>query len=180
MNRNTTILTATLIALLAATAATAQPARPLDPTCKIVIDAMAKQHVTPTHIYATESERGGKPRTNEMIYSGDAIYIQVKGRWKRSPLSVQGMKKQQEENLRNAQRMTCRYLRDEAAGGEAAAVYQSSATTPAGKSSSTLWVSKRTGLPLRSETDIDTGDKDVMHMAMRYEYNNVQPPPGVK
>jgi hypothetical protein len=170
------------IVLLAAAAA-GQPARALDPTCKIVVDSLAKQHGTPTHLYAEQSETsraGGKPRINEMIYFGDAIYIQEKGQWVRSPLSVQGMRKQQEENLRNAQGMTCRYVRDEAVSGETAAIYQSSATTPAGKSNSTLWVSKRTGLPLRSETDIDPGTQDAVHITMRYDYANVHPPAGVK
>jgi hypothetical protein len=39
---------------------------------------------------------------------------------------------------------------------------------------------KRTGLPLRSENDLDTGDADQQHLSIRYDYANVQPPTGVK
>ena len=45
-------------------------------------------------------------------------------------MSIQDMRKQQEENVRNAKSMTCRYLRDEAVDGEAAAVYRSQIREP--------------------------------------------------
>lgn len=173
-----------MIALLIAAAA-GQPARAANPdaTCKLVLDVMAKQRATPTHLYATESSPrlGGKPKVNELIYAGGAIYIRMKGQWKRSPLTLQGMQKQQEENQRNAKSITCRYLRDETVDGEAAAVYFSQGENEDSKSDSTLWVSKRTGLPLRSESDLDTGSKtDRMHVAIRYDYADVRPPAGVK
>ncbi len=168
------------IALLIAAAA-GQPARAMDATCKPVLDAMAKRLATPSHAYATEvGAHGGKPETKESIYAGGAIYIQYKGKWIRSPISIQEMRKQEEENVRNAKAMTCRYLRDETVNGEAASVYHSQAETAGGKSDATLWVSKRTGLPLRSENNIDTGDGDKMHMAIRYDYTDVRPPAGVK
>ena len=168
-----------LIVLLIATAA-GRPARAADAACKPVLDAMMKQIATPPHVYATETSalRGGKPEPRESIYAGGAIYVQMKGQWKRSPISTEDMRRRQETNVRNAKSMTCRYLRDETVNGEAAAVYYSQGETEAGKSEATLWVSKRTGLPLRSENDIDTGDKDKMHMAIRYDYAGVRPPAG--
>ena len=81
---------------------------------------------------------------------------------------------------RFAKAMTCRYLRDETVNGEAASVYHSQAETKGGKSDATLWMSKRTGLPLRSESNIDTGGGDKMHLAIRYDYTDVRPPAGVK
>ncbi len=171
-----------LIALLLSAAA-GQPARgAVDAACKPALDAILKQISTPTHIYATESSsrHGGKPQTHESIYANGAIYVQVRGQWKRSPMSVQDMRKQQEENVRDTKSMACRYLRDETVQGETAAVYHSQGETGAGKSEATLWISKRTGLPLRSENDIDTGDKDKMHLEIRYEYSDVRPPAGVK
>ena len=173
---------ASVIAILIFAAAAAQPARAADPLCKLVLDAMAKQITTPSHLYATEvtARRGGKPRATESIYAGGAIYVQVQGQWKRSPMSIQGMQKQHEENVRNAKSMTCRYLRDETVDGEAAAVYRSQAETQDAKSDSTLWISKRSGLPLRSESDMDLGGGDKMHLAIRYDYAGVRPPAGVK
>ncbi len=175
------MIRASVIAILIFAAAAGQPARAADPVCKLVLDAIAKQIVTPSHLYATDvmALRGGKPRTTESIYTGGAIYVQVKGQWKRSPMSVQDMQKQRDENVRNAKSMTCRYLRDEAVNGEAAAVYDSQAETEDGKSASTLWVSKRSGLPLRSESDIDLGGGEKMHLTIRYDYAGVRPPAGV-
>jgi hypothetical protein len=95
-------------------------------------------------------------------------------------MSVQGMRRRQEENLRTTKSMACRYLRDETVDGEAAAVYHVRSENEGVKSQAVLWISKRTGLPLRSENDIDTGDKDKMHLAIRYDYANVQPPAGVR
>jgi hypothetical protein len=172
-----------LVALLLAAAAAGQPARgAVDPACKPVLDAILKQITTPTHIYATETSarHGGKPEPRESIYADGAIYIQMKGQWRRSPMSVQDMRKQQEENVRNTKSMACRYLRDETVNGEAVAIYHSKGETEAGPSEATLWLSKRTGLPLRSENDLDLGDKDKMHLVIRYEYTGVRPPAGVK
>lgn len=91
------------------------------------------------------------------------------------------MLEQQKENQRNAQAMSCRYLRDETVDGEAAAVYFTQTTEArTGKSQATVWVSKRTGLPLRSEDDIGAGDQDTLHMVLHYDYANVRPPAGVK
>ena len=174
---------AIVTALLIATAVAGRPALAMDPACKPVLDAMAKQAATPSHLHMTQvaAFRGGKPMTGESIYTGNVLYIQVRGTWRRSPVSVQDMTKQREESTRNAKSMACRYLRDETVGGEAAAVYRSQAEIEDAKSDSTLWVSKRTGLPLRSESDIDTGAswaRSTRRSATHYA--DVRPPAGVK
>lgn len=173
---------ASAIALLILTPlAAVRPARAaaVDPACKPVLDSLAKQYSTPVHLYMTQvaAFRGGKPQSSESIFAGGAIYIQVRGTWKRSPMSLEEMRRQREENIRDAKSMSCRYLRDEAVDGEAAAVYSSQSETEDTKSSSTLWVSKRTGLPLKNEIDLDTGGKlGKEHSSVRYDYSNVRPP----
>jgi hypothetical protein len=173
-----------LIALLISAAVAGQPARgAVNPACNPAMDAMLKQISTPTHVYASQAlGPHGKPRAMELIYADGVIYMQIGGAWKRSPLSVQDMRKQEEENRRNAKSMDCRYLRDETVNGEAAAVYHLQAVTEADtKSDSTLWISKRTGLPLKSENDIDIGDPgSKQHLSTRYEYTGVRPPAGAK
>ncbi|HEY0557479.1 MAG TPA: hypothetical protein VGG20_24700 [Thermoanaerobaculia bacterium] len=172
------------VSLLISLTAAGRPARAVtvDPACKPGLDAILKQIGTPTHIYATEvpAHGGKKPEVRETIYAGGAIYIQIKGQWKRSPISTQDMRKQEEENVRNAKSMSCRYLRDEAVNGESAAVYRAQDVTDVGSSDVTLWVSKRTGLPLRGENDLDTGGGDKMHLSIRYDYAGVKAPAGVK
>jgi hypothetical protein len=179
MRTHLAILTALLISATAA-----RPARAAaDPSCKPMLDALRKQIATPTHIYMTESGgvRGhGKPESHESIHTGGAIYVQMNGQWKRSPITTEDMRRQEEENVRTAKSMTCRYLRDEAVGGEAAAVYRSQVDNQDVKSDATVWISKRTGLPLKSENDLDTGGNDKQHLSIRYEYSNVAAPAGVR
>jgi hypothetical protein len=174
-----------LLTIAAAAALTPSPARAAvpDPACKPGLDAMIKQMTTPHHAYMTEVAQlsGGKPVNNESISTGSAIYIQIKGQWRRSPMTPQDMKKQEEENARNAKSRTCHYLRDEPVQGEAAAVYRVQEDTEDQKTDSTVWVSKRTGLPLRIENDLDVGDKmGKRHLSIRYDYANVKAPAGVK
>ncbi len=178
-------IAASAIALLILTPLAVRPARAavVDPACKPVLDSIAKQYSMPVHIYMTQVAelRGVKPRSSEAIYAGGAIYVQVRGKWTRSPMSLERMRQQREENIRNAKSMSCRYLRDEAVGGEAAAVYSSQSETEDTKSSATLWVSKRTGLPLKNEIDIDSGGGlGKQHDSVRYDYSNVRPPAGVR
>lgn len=178
MRTHLAILTTLLIS-----AAAVQPARAaVDPSCKTVLEAMRKQLSTPAHAYTVKTPGlgGKKPETREMIRTGGAIYVQTEKGWRRSPMTVEDMRKQEEENIRTAKSMTCRYLRDEAVGGEAAAVYHSQADNQDVKSEATVWISKRTGLPLKSENDIDTGDNDKQHLSIRYDYTNVAPPAGGK
>src|SRR5262245_11157728 len=84
-------------------------------SCQVPIAAMRKQLDTPTHIYATESssELNKHDEPRESIYIGDAIYVQAKGGWKRSPMTVEQMRQQLQENMRNATAMTCTHVRDE-------------------------------------------------------------------
>jgi hypothetical protein len=185
MNRKTEGTIALSIALLIAAAG--QPAHAVvDPSCKVLVDAMMKQIGTPTHVFVTETgmeSKHGKPTNHEMIYSGDAIYIQMEGQWKRSPMTVQQMRQQEEKNQRDMTSMSCHYLRDETVGGETAAVYSTESTTPAlGKSKATMWLSKRNGLPLKSENSMGIGDKysPPINEVIRYDYANVHAPAGVK
>jgi hypothetical protein len=175
---------ATAVALLIAAAA-GRPARAaVDPGCKPWIDAMLKQTGTPTHVVLTETtpfRNHGKPTTLEMIYINDGDYIQMEGRWTHGLMSLKAMRQQEEENRRNAKSLSCRYMRDEAVGGRTAAVYLAQAVTEEDvKTATTIWVSKRTGLPLKNDTRIGPSDKESLHVVMIYDYTNVHAPAGVK
>ena len=163
----------------------AAPVYAADNGCKPVFDAMSRVLVTPTHLYSSETAAygGNKPRTGEMIYAGGAnaaIYIFFDAKWIRSKMDAATMAKQEEENRRTA-KYSCRYVRDEAVNGEAAAVYTSHAEIEDLKSDATTWISKSKGLPLRVELDHDPDDpKTKSHTSLRYEYTNVRPPAGVQ
>ena len=90
-------------------------------------------------------------------------------------MTVQQMLEQEKENREHGT-ATCRYLREEVVGGEAAAVYSAHSENEDVKSDGQVWISKK-GLPLREELDIDIGDPSKIHHSVRYEYSNVQAPP---
>jgi hypothetical protein len=156
-----------------------------DPACKPVLDAARKANLAPNHIYSTTAGAYNKnqPENSEMISTGGAkgvIYVMVKGKWTRSPLTpgeMVGDQKEGEETVKN----TCRYLRDESVNGEAAAVYSSHSVTEFETVETTVWVSKSKGLILREDMDMDVGGPmGKIHKTMRYDYANVRPPAGVQ
>ena len=156
----------------------AVPALAMDPSCKAVADAGDKMLSTPTHITSTTTAAytGGKPRNSESIYAGNAIYVNVDGKWTRSKMTPQEMLKMQQEN-RESKKGTCRYVRDESVNGESAALYSAHSESEKGISDNQIWVSKSKGLVLRQETDLDTGHGNgKSHLSVRYEYANVQAP----
>jgi hypothetical protein len=147
-------------------------------SCQPVFDAMSKVLVTPSHVFSTEgagTRAGAKSRNSELIYFGGAIYLKLNDKWIRSKMTAQQMLEQEKENRQHG-KATCRYLREEVVGGEAAAVYSAHSENEDVKSDGQVWISKK-GLPLRQELDIDIGDPSKMHHSVRYEYSNVQAPP---
>jgi hypothetical protein len=173
----TSVAVALAIGLLAAPAARAAG---VSAVCQPLVAAVEKQVAIPMHAYMTHTITG-KVRTSEVIYSGKAIYVKTNGSWTRSPITPQDMQNQQAENIKRAKETTCTYLRDEPVNGEAAAVYSTHGASEYGKSDSTIWLSKSRGVPLRMEMDMDVGGAGgKSHMSMRYDYDKVTAPAGVK
>ena len=146
-------------------------------SCQPVFDAMSKVLVTPSHVFSTQgagTRAGAKPQS-ESIYFGGAIYVKLNDKWIRSKMTAQQMLEQEKENREHGT-ATCRYLREEVVGGEAAALYSARSENEGVKSDGQVWISKK-GLPLRQELDIDVGDPSKIHHSLRYEYSNVQAPP---
>jgi hypothetical protein len=177
MNRLRNTVFAALLGSLLAT-----PALALDPACQPVAAAGDKMLTIPTHISSTTTAAytGGKPRNSEMIYAGNAIYVNVGGKWTRTKMTPQDMLKMQQDD-RGSKKGTCRYVRDESVNGEAAALYAEHSDTEVGTSEAQTWISKSRGVPLRTEMDMDVGGTmGKSHMSMHYDYTNVHPPAGVQ
>ncbi|HEY0784116.1 MAG TPA: hypothetical protein VGE98_16785 [Thermoanaerobaculia bacterium] len=169
------------IALLVAAAG--RPALAADASCQPAIDALRKQSDTPHHAFMTETAqfRGDKPEHTESISIGSAYYLLVRGRWRSVPQASQVIRQEMMKDQGDAKSRSCSHVRDEAVGGEAAAVYRIQDLNEAGKVDSTLWVSRRTGLPLRQDIDLDVGgSKGKSHRSIRYDYTDVKPPAGVR
>ena len=157
-------------------------AQTIPAACRPLIDAERKTITTPHHVYSTEGSArpGQKARTSEGITAGGVIYIQVSGKWKRSPWTLKQALAQMDTNLTTATAYSCAHVGDESEAGTAAAVYTAHTENEGVKADARIWVAKATGLILRTEEDEDTGAGAKLHMSIRYDYTNVQTPPGLK
>jgi hypothetical protein len=129
---------------------------------------MAQNRDTPT---------GPKAENSESITVDGVRYIMVRGKWTRSKVTLQETKAQEEENKKNAKDYTCRFVRNEAVNGEAAALYSAHNVAEDSTSDSQVWISKSRGLILKQELVLDSGGKDAKdRWSIRYEYSNVKAP----
>ncbi|MEO5823968.1 MAG: hypothetical protein ABIT71_25970 [Vicinamibacteraceae bacterium] len=149
--------------------------------CEPVLAANDKLTTTPHHIFTTQA-LAGRTIASETVTVGDVSYVLVQGRWSRSPTTPRARLQEERENLRRAKSYSCQVVRDESVDGVAATIYRTrSESSDAAVSDVQVWIAKSAGLPLKRE--IDTGREGrpaTMHLAQRFEYVNVQIPPGVK
>ena len=146
-------------------------------SCKPVFDALLKVAATPNHSYTTTAN-GGKQAAAETIFANGQkyIYIQVRGKWMRLPVTSQDVIEQEKEKEQQG-KSTCQLLRTESVNGEAATLYsvhrEYEGTTEDGQ----MWVSKSSGLLLRVEEDVTVKNNQVKeHRSTRFEYQNIQAP----
>jgi hypothetical protein len=157
-----------------------------DPACKPVIDAMEKGFGTPSHLYTTRETVTGANTTNsssESIYADGGTWILVHGQWRKSPVNINALRTHQTQQMQNG--FTCHHLRDEAVGGDMTAVYGThQQSSDSGPIDTTVWISKASGLPVKTEADIDISGTMAragkVHQTTRYEYTNVHSPAGAQ
>ena len=165
-----------MIVMLGAAQAGAQT---LSPECQAMMDAGVKQFSVPSHAFMTSTGISSALTQSEMINVNGATYAMVNGTWMKSPVSVEQLIQQSQAQVASAKAHTCQAMPDETLDGVAASVYTSHTETATGATDSRVWIAKATGLPIKSEIDLTMGDRK-SHTSVRYEYNNVTAPPGVK
>jgi len=165
-------LTLTAATWLVAVPAAAQTAA----ACQPVFDGMTKQMVTPNHSYVTMT--GSSTMASESITTGGVMYVQVSGKWMRSPMSPSDLQELQQQDKKKAT-TSCERLPDEAVNGTTATVFHVHNKGEASTSDGKVWLAKASGLPMRGEEDVLSGATKT-HISTRYDYTNVQPPPGIK
>lgn len=170
-------LTVRALTLTAATWLVAVPAAAqTTAACQPMFDGMTKQYVTSNHMYITMT--GGSTMTSESITTGGVMYIQVNGKWMRSPTSPSDMQQLQQQEAKKTT-TSCQRLPDETVNGAVAVVFHVQNKGPASTSDGKVWLAKATGLMIRGEEDVLSGSTKT-HISTRFEYTNVQPPPGIK
>jgi hypothetical protein len=157
-------------------------ARADDAACKPVWDAMFKYTATPSHTFSTSTGLMGdaKPQKSEMVSTGKSRFVMVDGSWMVNRMTDQEMLDIEKEKARSSNAQ-CRWVRDEATGGETAALYTVHSETGGTKSDEQVWISHRSGLPLKLELSLGVGGNGgAKHMSSRMVYDNIRAPDGVK
>jgi len=178
-NRGTIVCAAFALSLAAAAPVAAQSV-----SCKEFASAMIKQTVTPYHAYmsTTAGYNQGKAEQSEVISTADAMYVQVHGKWRRSPFTAQNVKDMQKALADSVSRnYTCTRVGSESLNGASTTRYHVKGRNEEGEIGEEIWLASN-GLVKRVDMDMDVGGGAMgkSHSTMRYEYGNVQAPPGVK
>jgi outer membrane lipoprotein-sorting protein len=143
--------------------------------CGTVMDAMFAQAKLPYAGSGEMVQSGQAPMHTAVVVTGGKMYVQVMGKWQSLPFSA-------EETISNAkQKMAatkhiCQQAGSEAVNGEAATVYTEHADK-ADAPESRMWISDRSGLPLKVEIKLRGG---AMTQTLEYHYDNIEAPDGVK
>jgi hypothetical protein len=146
-------------------------------SCQPVFDALIKVATTRSHSYTTSTAvNGGTPTEAETIFANGQKYIRARGKWMRIPVTSQDVVEQETQKQQHGT-SACQFLRNESVDGEAAMLYSVHREYEEIKEDGQMWVSRSSGLLLRTEEDFDNrGNKAKEHRSTRFEYGNVRPP----
>ena len=163
--------------MLAALAAAAT-AHAGDPGCKPLLASLSKYIDTPSHTYS-ESSKGpqGVVQKTETINTGTQRFLLSGGRWMLSKMTTEDLKAQTQQNLSSAH---CQYVRDDVIGADNTALYAFKVSNDLANSDGHLWISKRSGLPIKQDQTVHLGDTpaEAMHLSQRMSYDDVKAPSG--
>lgn len=146
--------------------------------CDMAVTAAIAQAKVPHAITHEVTVPGRPPMQAEMIVTETTVYAQVNGDWRSSPFSSQ----QQIDQINAAKQRgeqtphTCRNGGTQPINGQAATLVLIHTEADGKVSDTSIWVSKATGLPLKSE--IRLGDGTLV--TNEFRYGNIRPPPGVQ
>ena len=149
-----------------------------DMSCKPVRDAMLAMTAVKYDAKIVTTQPNRKPIVNEEIYTLDATYHQLLGRWIKTPTSPQ-RELEGEKNI-DSSFTDCHRLGDAAINGGVVRVYTAKTqnhTLVPFTGDLKLWVSVKSRVPLRSEANASIPLLGPSHTVKTYTYANVRPPP---
>jgi hypothetical protein len=177
MTQSLAVVTALFATALSAAPAFAQATIPAE--CEALLAAGEKQFTVPSHAVMTMTGMGPAPRTTEVVNMDGTTYLKAMDRWIKSPMSSTDMARQARAKMADG-KTTCTHQPDESVDGVAARVYSSHTDTEHGGTDTHVWVAKSTGLPLKSEVEMTMSGGKKSHVSVKYDYENVKAPEGVK
>ena len=141
----------------------------LSPACQPIVAAMEKSLVAD---HNTATTRAGQ--ISHGVTIGGVNYIEVRGTWRKSPLTPQDSITQTRENLKDAKSFTCSSLPDSVLNGVSVSNYSARTVTEDDTTESKISISKTTGRAVQVEND----NKSVRnaHYITQYSYDNVKAP----
>jgi hypothetical protein len=146
-----------------------------DPACKPLLASLSKYINTPSHTYS-ETSKGtqGAARKTETINTGSQRFLLTAEGWTVSKMTSEDLQAQTRESL---SAVHCKYVRDEMAGTESAALHAFQDADDPASSGGHLWISKRSGLPLKQEQTINADTPaEAIHVSQRMSYDDVKAP----
>ena len=160
-------------------------------TCDALYNAGITSVQTPHHVYSTTTHSAetlhqsdtfkrltgkamytGKTESVEAIFDGKIEYLQLHGKWKRSPMPQQDMVEAAQEKLKTHPD-TCTFVGDQMVDDQAMSVYK--AHNNESDANQQVRILKSNGLMQGGTLTLPDGSV----VETRYEYSNVQAPAGV-
>jgi hypothetical protein len=140
--------------------------------------AQAKVPYATTHVTTVEGEA---PARVEMVFTADKAYLHSKGAWRSMDYSPQAQIDRINAVKTSAEKakQTCEKPASDTVKGEAATLLVMHTDDGGKRSDARLWISKKSGLPLKSEIRIDGGN-EIAIVADDFRYDNIEAPAGVK
>jgi hypothetical protein len=168
------------LAIVALSSFGADGARADDTACKPLVDAQLKYVTTPNHTFTTTTGLLGGDTTqkSETINTGKARFLMVDGQWVVNRMSDQEMLAIEKEKAKG-HNLQCRSVRDEPIAGESAALYTVHHVDGKSTSDGQIWISRRSGLPLKIELVLRLDSTHSSHFSSRMSYVDVRAPAGV-
>jgi len=177
MTKSRLVVPAVFIFILSAVPAFAQATMPAE--CQPMLAAGEKQFTVPSHAVMTTTGMGPATMNSEVVSIDGAMYLKVMDHWMKSPVAPEQLAKQAREKMA-AGKTSCKQLPDDSVDGVSANVYSSHTDMDKGATDSQIWVAKSTGLPLKSEVEMTMSGGKKSHVSVKYDYENVKVPEGVK
>lgn len=146
--------------------------------CAAAIDAAIAQAKVPHADMHVTTMPGQAPTRAEMIFVGDKAYTKLDGAWHSMAYPVQQQVDMLTANKARAAQTphTCQKLSNSPINGEPASLFIMRAETNGKATDARVWISDRTGLPLKSEVHLGSGTVFIDE----FRYGNIAAPPGVK
>jgi hypothetical protein len=146
--------------------------------CDLSATAAIAQAKVPHGVTHVVSVPGSPPMRAEMIVTGGTVYAEINGAWRSSPFSPQEQIDVINQGRQRAAQTphTCRKVEGQSFNGEAASLIVMHVEGNGKAVDSQVWISDKTGLPLKSEIKFDNGTV----VTDDFRYDNIQAPPGVK